>query len=50
VTFAAADPLPFITMPWTAWPILSRSMREKRSMGEIATDDISWFEGEHFKV
>jgi predicted ATP-grasp superfamily ATP-dependent carboligase len=50
VTFSASDPMPFITMPWTAWPILSRSMREKRSMGEIATDDISWFEGEQFKA
>jgi predicted ATP-grasp superfamily ATP-dependent carboligase len=46
VTFAASDPMPFLTMPWTAWPILSRAMREKRSMGEVATDDISWFAGE----
>jgi hypothetical protein len=42
VTWAARDPLPLLTMPWTAWPILSAARREKLSFGEVATRDLDW--------
>ncbi len=44
VTWAAHDPLPLLTMPWTAWPILSAARREKLSFGEVATRDLDWRE------
>jgi hypothetical protein len=44
VTCSLRDPWPFITMPVTAFQIISRSISTGRSFGEVSTDDISWFE------
>jgi len=42
VTWQARDPLPLLTMPWTAWPII-RAAREKGvPFGEVATLDVGW--------
>jgi predicted ATP-grasp superfamily ATP-dependent carboligase len=46
VTWRASDPMPFVTMPITAFSIIAMSMREQRSFGQVSTQDISWFEGE----
>ncbi|GIU66568.1 ATP-grasp domain-containing protein [Candidatus Phycosocius spiralis] len=46
VTWCARDPMPFVTMPITAFSIIAMSMREQRSFGQVSTQDISWFEGE----
>jgi glutathione synthase/RimK-type ligase-like ATP-grasp enzyme len=46
VTWAARDPLPLLTMPWTAWPIMRDAARKRVPFGEVATLDVGWFEGE----
>ncbi|WP_372621443.1 ATP-grasp domain-containing protein [Falsiroseomonas sp.] len=46
VCWRARDPLPLLTMPWTAWPILREAARKRVPFGEVATLDIGWFEGE----
>jgi predicted ATP-grasp superfamily ATP-dependent carboligase len=42
VTWRAADPLPLLTMPWTAWPIISEANRRGVPFGEVATLDVGW--------
>jgi predicted ATP-grasp superfamily ATP-dependent carboligase len=37
------DPLPFLTMPLTAWRILSYAIFNKTSLGEASTYDIEWY-------
>lgn len=44
VTWAARDPLPLLTMPWTAWPIISAARRAGVPFGEVATLDVGWQE------
>jgi predicted ATP-grasp superfamily ATP-dependent carboligase len=44
VTWSARDPLPFITMPITAFTIIAKSITQQQSFGEVSTADISWFE------
>jgi hypothetical protein len=46
VTWSARDPMPFLTMTWTTWPIIRLAMRHGLPFGEVATLDINWFEGE----
>ncbi|MGG5819167.1 ATP-grasp domain-containing protein [Falsiroseomonas sp. HW251] len=46
VTWAARDPLPLLTMPYTAWPIMRDAARKRVPFGEVATLDVGWFEGE----
>lgn len=46
VCWSARDPLPLLTMPWTAWPILREAARRRVPFGEVATLDVGWFEGE----
>ena len=46
VTWDKADPMPFITMPITAFSIIAMSMRQQKTFGQVSTQDISWFEGE----
>jgi hypothetical protein len=42
VSWSSRDPLPFLTMTWTAWPIISAARQTGLSFGEIATRDIDW--------
>ncbi len=42
VSWSAADPMPFLTMTWTAWPIIQAARQTGLSFGEIATRDIDW--------
>lgn len=42
VSWQLGDPWPFIGMPWTSWPIISRAMRERCSFGEVAMRDFDW--------
>jgi predicted ATP-grasp superfamily ATP-dependent carboligase len=46
VTWSARDPLPLLTMPYTAWPIMRDAARKRVPFGEVATLDVGWFEGE----
>ncbi len=45
VTWDARDPMPFITMPITAFSIIAMSIRQQQTFGQVSTQDISWFEG-----
>jgi len=42
VTWRLDDPLPLLTMPWTAWPILSAARRSRRPFGEVAMLDFTF--------
>ena len=42
VSWQANDPWPFISMPWSSWPIIERAMRAGTSFGEVAMQDFSW--------
>jgi hypothetical protein len=42
VSWSAADPMPFLTMTYTAWPIIRAARETGLSFGEIATRDIDW--------
>jgi hypothetical protein len=44
VTWAVHDPMPLLTMPWTAWPIISAARRAGVPFGEVATLDVGWVE------
>jgi predicted ATP-grasp superfamily ATP-dependent carboligase len=46
VCWSARDPLPLLTMPYTAWPIMRDAARQRVPFGEVATQDVGWFEGE----
>lgn len=50
VTWDARDPMPFITMPITAFSIIAMSMRQQQTFGQVSTQDISWFEGERMEA
>jgi hypothetical protein len=43
VTWLASDPWPFLSMTWTTWPIISRSIRAGATFGEVATLDVGWY-------
>ena len=43
VVWSWRDPLPFLTMPMTAWRILSHAIRKGTSLGEASTFDIEWY-------
>jgi hypothetical protein len=43
VVWSWSDPLPFLTMPLTAWRILSHAIRKGTSLGEASTFDIEWY-------
>ncbi len=43
VTWSWRDPLPFLTMTWTAWPIIAAARRRGVPLGEVATLDIGWY-------
>ena len=42
VSWATSDPWPLLTMPLTSLGIMVRAATQRRSMGEVATDDIVW--------
>jgi hypothetical protein len=42
VTWRARDPLPLLTMPWTAWPIIRAARARGVPFGEVATLDVGW--------
>jgi ATP-grasp domain len=42
VTWRLSDPLPLLTMPWTAWPILSAARRTNQTFGEVAMLDFAF--------
>ncbi len=44
VTWGARDPLPLLTMPFTASQIIARSIAKGESFGEASTFDITWRE------
>jgi predicted ATP-grasp superfamily ATP-dependent carboligase len=44
VCWSARDPLPLLTMPYTAWPILREAAARRVPFGEVATLDVGWFE------
>jgi predicted ATP-grasp superfamily ATP-dependent carboligase len=44
VTWGAHDPLPLLTMPFTASQIIARSIAKRESFGEASTFDITWRE------
>jgi hypothetical protein len=43
VVWDGRDPLPFLTMIFTAWQILSHAIFKKTSLGEASTFDIEWY-------
>jgi hypothetical protein len=46
VTWSWRDPMPFLTMTWTTWPIIRLALQRGVPFGEVATLDIGWYEGE----
>jgi hypothetical protein len=46
VCWESGDPMPLLTMPYTAWPILREAAARRVPFGEVATLDVGWFEGE----
>ncbi len=50
VTWDAADPWPFIGMPYTAWNIIALAARERMTFGEVAMLDFAWSAAEHSGV
>jgi phosphoribosylamine-glycine ligase len=42
VTWSAADPMPFLTMTLTTWPIIRAAMAQRATFGEVATLDVGW--------
>lgn len=42
VTASWRDPWPFLSMPWTAWPIIEQSIRQGCTFGEVAMSDLVW--------
>lgn len=42
VTWSARDPMPFLTMTFTAWPIIRAAMAQRATFGEVATLDVGW--------
>jgi hypothetical protein len=46
VTWATDDPLPLLTMPFTSWTILRRTIFAGETFGEASTRDIALFSGD----
>jgi glutathione synthase/RimK-type ligase-like ATP-grasp enzyme len=44
VTWDRGDPMPFLTMTFTSWPIIRLSIQRGTSFGQVATLDVGWFE------
>ena len=44
VTWDLRDPLPFLTMTWTSWPIIAQAIKRRATFGEVATLDVGWYE------
>jgi len=44
VTWRLDDPLPLLTMPFTSWPIIAMSIRQRCTFGEVATLDVGWYD------
>lgn len=44
VTWDRRDPMPFLTMTFTSWPIIRLSLQRGTTFGEVATLDVGWFE------
>ena len=42
VSWSARDPMPFLTMIWTAWPIIKAARQHNAPFGEVATIDVGW--------
>ncbi len=42
VTWATRDPMPFLTMTATSWPIIREAMARRATFGEVATLDVGW--------
>jgi hypothetical protein len=42
VSWHARDPLPFLGMTWSAWPIIAAARKTGLSFAEVATRDIDW--------
>jgi predicted ATP-grasp superfamily ATP-dependent carboligase len=42
VTWSARDPMPFLTMTFTTWPIIRAAMASRATFGEVATLDVGW--------
>ena len=42
VTWAARDPWPLVSMPYTAWPIIAAARAKGVPFGEVATLDVGW--------
>ncbi len=43
VTWRWSDPLPFLTMTFTSWTIIWKSIKRGVTFGEVATEDIGWY-------
>jgi predicted ATP-grasp superfamily ATP-dependent carboligase len=46
VTWLGSDPMPLVTLPVVAFPMILKCIQTGKSFGEVFTDDIAWFEGE----
>lgn len=42
VTWSARDPMPFLTMTFTTWPIIRAAIAQRATFGEVATLDVGW--------
>lgn len=42
VTWSARDPMPFLTMCFTTWPIIRAAIASRATFGEVATLDVGW--------
>jgi predicted ATP-grasp superfamily ATP-dependent carboligase len=42
VTWSVGDPMPFLTMTFTTWPIIRAAMAQRATFGEVATLDVGW--------
>lgn len=47
VTWDWRDPIPFLTMPFTASQIIWKSIRAGVTMAEVATLDVGWYGAQH---
>jgi hypothetical protein len=45
VTWSARDPMPFLTMTFTTWPIIRAAMARRTTFGAVATVDVGWQAG-----
>jgi hypothetical protein len=43
VTWSWRDPMPFVTMPFTSWKIISMSIKQGKTFGEVAMLDVGWY-------